>query len=66
MLRPSVDSSQHAIANGAYRELVGRSVSPAEVERKTRRHVQQILLRCLGLDEPEEKEGRNAKPGESP
>lgn len=43
--------TQHAIANGAYRDLVGNRLSPEEAEARTREHVQQIFLRCLGLDQ---------------
>jgi len=42
--------TQHAIANGTYRDIVGRQVSPEEIERRTRDHVREIILRCLGLD----------------
>ncbi|MGH7819392.1 MAG: TetR/AcrR family transcriptional regulator [Candidatus Binatia bacterium] len=44
--------TQHAIANGAYRDLVGNRMSAEEADARTREHVQQIFLRCLGLDEP--------------
>ena len=42
----------HVVANGTYRELVGRSVSADEIEARTRAHVTQVILRSLGLDEP--------------
>ena len=42
----------HVVANGTYRELVGRSVSAEEIEARTRAHVTQVILRSLGLDEP--------------
>jgi AcrR family transcriptional regulator len=42
----------HVIANGTVRELVGRNLSVKEVEARTRRHVTQVILRSLGLDEP--------------
>jgi len=41
----------HVVANGTYRELVGRSVSADEIEARTRAHVTQVILRSLGLDE---------------
>jgi AcrR family transcriptional regulator len=43
--------AQHAIANGAYQDLVGARVDPEEVRRRSREHVKQIILRSLGLDE---------------
>jgi AcrR family transcriptional regulator len=42
---------QHVIANGTYRELVGGRLSAEEVESRTRKHVTQVVLRSLGLDE---------------
>jgi len=42
---------QHVVANGTYRQLVGRSVSAEEIEERTRTHVVQVILRSLGLDE---------------
>lgn len=44
--------TQHVIAVGVYRDLVGNRVSAEEAEARTREHVQQIFLRCLGLDQP--------------
>jgi AcrR family transcriptional regulator len=41
----------HVVANGTYRDLVGRSVSADEIEARTRAHVTQVILRSLGLDE---------------
>ncbi|MGH7896824.1 MAG: TetR/AcrR family transcriptional regulator [Candidatus Binatia bacterium] len=41
----------HVIANGTVRELVGRNLSAKEVEARTRRHVTQVILRSLGVDE---------------
>jgi AcrR family transcriptional regulator len=43
---------QHVVANGTYRELVGRSVSDDEIESRTRAHVTQVILRSLGIDQP--------------
>jgi len=47
----------HVVANGTYRELVGRSVSAEEIEARTRAHVTQVILRSLGLDEPRRHRG---------
>ena len=41
----------HVIANGTVRELVGRSLSGKDVEARTRKHVIQVILRSLGIDE---------------
>lgn len=45
--------TQQAIAHETLRDLVGGRVSREELESRAREHVQQIILRCLGLDEPE-------------
>ena len=47
----------HVVADGTYRELVGRSVSAEEIETRTRAHVTQVILRSLGLDEPRRHRG---------
>jgi len=47
----------HVVANGTYRELVGRGVSAEEIEARTRAHVTQVILRSLGLDEPRRHRG---------
>lgn len=45
--------TQQAIAHETLRDLVGGRVSREELESRAREHVQQIILRCLGLDETE-------------
>lgn len=57
--------TQHVIANGAYRELVGQRLSPEEAEARTREHVKQMILRSLGLDEPRAKRSRDPEGGDS-
>jgi len=51
---------QHVVANGTYRELVGRGVSDDEIESRTRAHVTQVILRSLGLDRPAARTRREA------
>ncbi len=41
----------HVIADGTYHELVGGHLSPEEIDARTRRHVTQVILRSLGLEE---------------
>jgi AcrR family transcriptional regulator len=43
----------HVIADGTYRDLVGGNLTAEEIGLRTRRHVTQVILRSLGLDERE-------------
>jgi AcrR family transcriptional regulator len=51
LITQSAVITQHVIANGTYRDLVGKSVSTTEAETRTREHLKQVVLRSLGLDE---------------